>query len=153
MRQECRILVVDDDLSFRRLIEKEFKPLGFTIKLVEDGEKALDILESFRPHIVILDLLLPKMDGFEVARQIKVRPGFQSVHVLMVTAVYLDQEDIKRAVRGGANGYYFKPDLVLTKPVHIKELREVVESMRREDFDQRPETSKVKDTVLIIDDD
>lgn len=50
MKQECRILVVDDDLSFRKLVEKEFKPLGFTIHLAEDGEKALAALESFRPQ-------------------------------------------------------------------------------------------------------
>ncbi|MCX7829513.1 MAG: response regulator [Acidobacteria bacterium] len=153
MKQECRILVVDDDLSFRRLVEKEFKPLGYTVRTAGDGETALDMLEVFRPHIVILDLLLPKMDGFEVARRIKQKPGFQSVHILMVTAVYLDEEDIKRAIRGGADGYYFKPDLILTKPVHIKELKEAVESMRKEDVDFQTVIPKTKDTVLIIDDD
>jgi len=153
MKQECRILVVDDDLSFRRLIEKEFKPLGYTVRTAGDGETALDLLEVFRPHIVILDLLLPKMDGFEVAKRIKQKPGFQSVHILMVTAVYLDEEDIKRAIRGGADGYYFKPDLILTKPVHIKELKEAVDSMRKEDVDFQTVIPKTKDTVLIIDDD
>jgi len=153
MKQECRILVVDDDLSFRRLVEKEFKPLGYTIRTAGDGETALDLLEVFRPHIVILDLLLPKMDGFEVAKKIKQKPGFQSVHILMVTAVYLDEEDIKRAIRGGADGYYFKPDLILTKPVHIKELKDAVDSMRKEDVDFQTVIPKAKDTVLIIDDD
>lgn len=153
MKQECRILVVDDDLSFRRLVEKEFKPLGYTIKTVGDGETALELLEVFRPHIVILDLLLPQMDGFEVTRKIKQKPGFQSVHILMVTAVYLDEEDIKRAIRGGADGYYIKPDLILTKPVHIQELKEAVDSMRKEDVDFQTVIPKTKDTVLIIDDD
>ncbi len=153
MEQECRILVVDDDLSFRRLVEKEFKPLGYTVKTAGDGETALELLEVFRPHIVILDLLLPKMDGFEVAKRIKQKPGFQSVHILMVTAVYLDEEDMKRALRGGADGYYFKPDLILTKPVHIKELKEAVNSMRKEDVDFSAFIPKTKDTVLIIDDD
>lgn len=153
MKQECRILVVDDDLSFRRLVEKEFKPMGYTVRTAGDGETALDILDVFRPHIVILDLLLPKMDGFEVAKKIKQKIGFQSVHILMVTAVYIDEEDIKRAARGGADGYYFKPDLILTKPVHIKELKEVIESMRKEDADFQIKLPKEKDTVLIIDDD
>lgn len=153
MNYECRILVIDDDVSFRRLVEKEFRASGYTIKSVSDGESALEILDTYRPHIIILDLLLPKMDGFEVARRIKGRPGFHSVHILMVTAVYLDEEDMKRAFREGANGYYFKPDLILTKPVQLKELREVVEAMRTESFEKRVFEEKLKDTILIIDDD
>lgn len=153
MSLECRVLVVDDDLSFRRLIEKEFKPLGYTIKCVGDGEKALEVLDVFRPHIIILDLLLPGMDGFELAKRIKQKPGFQSVHILMVTAVYLDDEDVKRALKGGANAYLFKPDLILTKPVHLKELKEAVEAMRKEYFDYLPERREVKNRILIIDDD
>jgi len=154
MKQECRILVVDDDLSFRKLVEKEFRPLGFTIQLAEDGEKALAALESFRPHIVILDLLLPRIDGFEVGRRIRETPGFESVHILMVTAVYMDEEDIRRGMKQGANGYYFKPDLILTKPVHIKELRDAVVYMCKEVKEPKPsEELKIKDTVLVIDDD
>ncbi len=153
MDPECRLLIVDDDLSFRRLVEKEFKALDYTVKCVSDAEKALEVLDVFRPHIIILDLLLPKMDGFELAKRIKQKPGFQSIHILMVTAVYLDEEDIKRAIKGGANGYFFKPDLILTKPVHIKELRDAVESMRKESFDYTPEQKKARDRILIIDDD
>lgn len=153
MKQECRILVVDDDLSFRKLVEKEFKPLGFTIHLAEDGEKALAALESFRPHIVILDLLLPKIDGFEVGRRIRETPGFESVHILMVTAVYMDEEDIRRGIKQGANGYYFKPDLILTKPVHIKELRDAVVFMCKEVKEPKEQGQKLRDTILVIDDD
>lgn len=153
MKQECRILVVDDDLSFRKLVEKEFKPLGFTIHLAEDGEKALAALESFRPHIVILDLLLPKIDGFEVGRRIRETPGFESIHILMVTAVYMDEEDIRRGIKQGANGYYFKPDLILTKPVHIKELRDAVVVMCKEVKEPPSEDKKIRDTILVIDDD
>jgi DNA-binding response OmpR family regulator len=153
MKQECRILVVDDDLSFRKLVEKEFKPLGFTVHLAEDGEKALAALQSFRPHIVILDLLLPKIDGFEVGRRIKATPGFESIHILMVTAVYLDEEDIRRAMKQGANGYYFKPDLILNKPVHLKELRDAVVYMCQEVKETPAPDVKIKDTVLVIDDD
>ena len=153
MKQECRILVVDDDLSFRKLVEKEFKPLGFTIHLAEDGEKALEALESFRPHIVILDLLLPKIDGFEVGRRIRETPGFESVHILMVTAVYMDEEDIRRGIKQGANGYYFKPDLILTKPVHIKELRDAVVFMCKEVKEPKEQGQKLRDTILVIDDD
>jgi len=109
MDPECRLLIVDDDLSFRRLVEKEFKALDYTVKCVSDAEKALEVLDVFRPHIIVLDLLLPKMDGFELAKRIKQKPGFQSIHILMVTAVYLDEEDIKRAIKGGANGYFSSP--------------------------------------------
>jgi DNA-binding response OmpR family regulator len=153
MKQECRILVVDDDLSFRKLVEKEFKPLGFTIQLAEDGEKALSMLHNFRPHIIILDLLLPKIDGFEVGRRIKAIPGFESVHILMVTAVYMDDEDIRRGLRQGANGYYFKPDLILTKPIHIRELRDAVVGMCKEVKEPPVPEAQLKDTILVIDDD
>ncbi len=102
--------------QFQKAGGEGVQAVGFTIHLAEDGEKALEALESFRPHIVILDLLLPKIDGFEVGRRIRETPGFESVHILMVTAVYMDEEDIRRGIKQGANGYYFKPDLILTKP-------------------------------------
>jgi OmpR family response regulator RpaB len=66
-----KILVVDDEASIRRILETRLKLAGFNVVTAGDGQEALEHFHSFQPDLVILDVMLPKMDGYEVCREIR----------------------------------------------------------------------------------
>ncbi len=80
----CKIMVVEDDRSISRLLELELTHAGYKVKIAKDGEEALEFYENFKPHIILLDIMLPKLDGFEVAEAIR---GYDpDVGIIMLTA-------------------------------------------------------------------
>jgi DNA-binding response OmpR family regulator len=122
-----KILIVDDDKDIRDFCRRFFNDQGFTALTAPDGKEALKIVENEEGLIVLLDLVMPVMDGIEALRRIKeIRPA---TVVVMVTAVE-DIEKIKEAKRLGASGY-------ITKPLHLDDLiRFVRDSVSRMDNDK-----------------
>src|SRR5258705_317711 len=109
-----RILVVDDEAPNRRFMRRILEPLGYEVLEAADGEEALASIGREAPDIVLLDIQMPKMDGYTVCRTIKHDPKTRLVPVVIVTS--LDQiPDKVKAVELGADDY-------LAKPVNITEL-------------------------------
>lgn len=79
-----KILVVDDEPSISMLIEFNLKLAGYDVRCVHDGEAVFDMLKPFRPDLIVLDLMLPKMDGFQVCREL--RKQRNEVPIVMHTA-------------------------------------------------------------------
>jgi two-component system alkaline phosphatase synthesis response regulator PhoP len=101
-----KILVVDDEPSISMLIEFNLKLVGFEVQCVYDGEAVFDAIQTFRPDLIILDLMLPKMDGFQVCR--KLRAQNNMVPIVMLTAMQ-DLSDKIAGLDNGADDYMTKP--------------------------------------------
>jgi DNA-binding response OmpR family regulator len=109
-----RILIVDDEpnivLSLEFLMQRE----GYQVATAADGDAALEALAARAPDLVILDVMLPKMNGFDVCRRIKANPRWKGIRVLILTARGRDTE-VSKGLGLGA-------DLYVTKPFSTKEL-------------------------------
>lgn len=103
-----RILVVEDEADLRELIQYNLKRGGFQVDTAEAGEKAIQAVSQSPPHLILLDLLLPGMDGLEVCRRLKSHPRTASIPVIMVTAKGEDA-DVVKGLELGADDYVTKP--------------------------------------------
>lgn len=103
-----RVLVVDDDPDVRRLVEMKLKLDGIETLGATNGAEALQILEEEAVDLVVLDLMMPVMDGMEVCRRMRNDPRFQRVPIIMLTA-RAQPADIERGFAQGATDYVVKP--------------------------------------------
>ncbi|MEM9827277.1 MAG: response regulator [Planctomycetota bacterium] len=131
-----RILIADDNEANRELIEAYLINVDCEIETSVDGQDTLDKVEAFKPDLVLLDVMMPRLNGFEVCKQLKQSPATQHVMVLMVTA--LDElGDIERAVAAGTDDFLSKPvnKIALTKRVEnllkFKGTTDELERLRR----------------------
>jgi CheY-like chemotaxis protein len=107
----AKILVVDDEPDIVRVVVKIMESRGHTVTTAVDGPAALASVDDDRPDVIILDLNLPKMDGFEVCKQLKSNDDTRSIPVVMMTAAYVRVEDAERGTSLGADEYVTKPFL------------------------------------------
>lgn len=113
------ILVVDDDPHSREIVRAYLESRGFRVAVAQDGEEALSRIEALRPAIVLLDVMMPGIDGWEVARLIRNHPDCTRTRVIMLTA-RSDFADKHEGLRAGADDY-------LVKPVRLEDLARHVE--------------------------
>ena len=100
-----KILVVDDEASIRRILETRLKMAGYNVVTAEDGEEAVDLFNKTNPDLVILDVMMPKMDGYEVTREIR---RVSDIPIIILTAL----GDVSERITGlelGADDYVIKP--------------------------------------------
>ncbi|MGE6228751.1 response regulator transcription factor [Paenibacillus chitinolyticus] len=116
-----KVLVVDDEPSISMLIEFNLKLVGFEVQCVYDGEAVFDVIGQFRPDIIVLDLMLPKMDGLQVCR--KLRSQNNLVPIIMLTAM----QDLSDKIAGLDNG----ADDYMTKPFSPQELISRIQAIIR----------------------
>ncbi len=119
---EPKILIVDDEAHIRLLLEQSLEDLedkGVELLLATNGEEALEILEAERPQLVFLDVMMPKVNGFDVCQAIKHELGLHDVYVVMLTAKG-QEVDRQRGAEAGADTY-------ITKPFDPDELLELAE--------------------------
>jgi DNA-binding response OmpR family regulator len=113
------ILVVDDDPNSLDIVRTFLESRGYTVATAVDGREALAKLEEVQPALVLLDVMMPGMDGWEVARVVKNHPQFKNVRVIMLTA-RSDFADKHQGLRAGADDY-------IVKPIRLEELGKRVE--------------------------
>ena len=104
----ARILVAEDEESIVASLEFLMRRSGFDTRVARDGETALASLREFRPHLVILDIMLPLVSGFEICRQIRADAAMRATRVLMLTARGGTGEEA-RGMAAGADEYMTKP--------------------------------------------
>jgi len=112
------ILIVDDNPANLKLARVVLAGAGFEVRTVADAEEALAALDRFRPDLILMDLQLPGMDGFELTRRLKADPSRSDIVVLALTA-YAMRGDEARALAAGCDGY-------LAKPIDTRTLASVV---------------------------
>jgi len=103
-----RVLVVDDEGDIRGLIHDILTGSGYEVFTASSGEDALSKVVSYKPDLVILDVVMPGLSGLEVCRLIKAKPSLKSIRVLIVSALWRDV-DKKLITEAGADGYLRKP--------------------------------------------
>ncbi|MCH7397313.1 response regulator [Belliella sp. DSM 107340] len=114
-----KILIVDDEPNILLSLEYLFKKEGFKVFIARDGEEALDLISEIEPELVLLDIMMPKVDGYEVCKHIKEQ--HTKIKVVFLTAKS-KQQDIQKGLDLGA-------DLYLTKPFGNKELVSKVKNL------------------------
>jgi two-component system, OmpR family, alkaline phosphatase synthesis response regulator PhoP len=109
-----RVLIADDNQQNAELLEAHLDGGGFETKIATNGEDAVRLAGEWQPDVVLLDVMMPKVSGFEVCKRLRADPATAAVAVLMVTA--LDQPtDVERAIEVGTDDF-------LTKPINKTEL-------------------------------
>src|ERR1043165_208938 len=121
--QPIRILVVDDDFATRLLASEALLAAGFAPIEAEDGREALDRFDRTSPDAILLDINMPGIDGYEVCRRIRMRPGGAATSILVMTATE-DVDAVQRAFAAGATDF-------LTKPLNLPLLSHRVRYMLR----------------------
>jgi DNA-binding response OmpR family regulator len=102
------ILVADDDPLLRAILEHKLAGAGYTVTCVEDGQAALEAAARLRPCIVVMDAMMPILDGFEALRRMKAEDTLRDVPVVMLTALRRE-DDVVSALKLGAADYLVKP--------------------------------------------
>jgi two-component system alkaline phosphatase synthesis response regulator PhoP len=121
MSTKHRVLIADDNEANVELLEAYLAPLGLDTAIATDGQDTLDKVASFNPDLILLDIMMPKLSGFEVCQRLKSDPSTSGTMILMVTALN-ELGDIERAVEAGTDDF-------LSKPVNKVELIKRVENM------------------------
>jgi len=116
-----KILLVEDDEGLAAVYKQRFEAEGFEIKHVANGEDALSAAISFKPQLILLDVMMPKISGFDVLDIIRNTPELSNVKVVMLTALS-QEKDVERARELGVDDYLVKSKVVIA---------DVVETVRR----------------------
>lgn len=124
-----RVLVVDDDPITLCILERALVGRGYGVYLAENGETALKMASRERPDVIILDLLLPGLDGFQVCRRLQQQEDTRDIPIIMLTGVYEAASNARQGIQMGARRYLFKHDAGLGKPIEADEVLRVVDEV------------------------
>src|SRR5712692_2261398 len=112
------ILIVDDNQMNLKLVRVVLQNEGYDVRTAADAEEALAVLQGWRPHLILMDMQLPGMDGLELTRQLKRDPATSDIVIVAITA-YAMKGDEQKAVYAGCDGY-------VTKPIDTRALPDIV---------------------------
>jgi len=121
--QPSDILIVDDNAQNAELLQAYLEPLDCRVRIAVDGVDALEQVDKQQPDLILLDIMMPRMSGFEVCRRLKNNPETKDIPVVMVTALN-ELADVERGVDSGADDF-------LSKPINKLELLTRVKSVLR----------------------
>lgn len=123
-----KIAIIEDDEIFSTVLHDELKGAGFDVVHAPDGESGLRAVRSHRPDLVLLDLVLPKLNGFEVLKALRESPDTSGIPVIVLSVLGSD-EDIKTCLRLGGEDYFVKSQHSLAEIV--ERVKEFVHKPRR----------------------
>lgn len=106
--KDHRVLLADDDAMIRNTLRQLLETCGYVVLLADDGQEALDKARTLSPDVVLLDIMMPKLDGLDVCRRLKSDPATASIPVLILTAL-AEHEDLIKGVAAGADEFLSKP--------------------------------------------
>jgi len=125
------ILVIDDHPANLKLAEVLLQLEGYAVQTAQDAEKAIELLKTLRPQVILMDLQLPGMDGLELTRRIKAAPETRHIAIIALTA-YAMKGDEEKALAAGCDAYLSKPtDSLLLKKVVAAQLARPIEPKER----------------------
>jgi DNA-binding response OmpR family regulator len=117
-------LIADDDLPSVELLEAYLADSGYEVRTAIDGEATLREAKQWQPDVILLDVMMPKISGFEACKRLRANPASRSIGILMITA--LDQSsDVERAVEAGTDDFLTKP---INKPELLLRIRSLLKS-------------------------
>jgi PAS domain S-box-containing protein len=131
--EKCRVLIVNDDHKVTELLKELLEHEGYEVVSAYDGGKALEILESFEPDVVISDVVMPGIDGIELCRLIKLAPRTANTPVLLMSGLRNSPEDSLEGLTAGADDYLdipFRHEELLVKVARLAERRRIEDHYR-----------------------
>jgi diguanylate cyclase (GGDEF)-like protein len=118
MVEKSSVLVVDDDPDKRMLLTVALQMAGYEVRTANDGEAGLAAVDAYQPDLIITDVMMPKVDGYELARRVRANPQTRFIPIIIQTAARNDAQDARRGAEVGALGYITDPtdiDLLLAR--------------------------------------
>ncbi|MET3128084.1 two-component system alkaline phosphatase synthesis response regulator PhoP [Arcicella rosea] len=137
-----KILLVDDDPDIIELLEYNLQKEGFEIQSALDGVQAVEVAKSFKPDLILLDVMMPRQDGIETARQLRLIPEFKEVYILFLTARAEEYTEVA-AFDVGADDY-------IVKPIKPRALVSRIKAMFRREAQQIESDEKIEIGQLVI---
>src|SRR3989344_1445395 len=107
-----KIIVAEDDKFLSNAYRVKLTKEGFDVKMVGDGQELIDLLKTYIPHLIILDILMPVKDGFEALKEIRANPKLANIPIIIATNLG-QKTDVDQGLALGANDYIIKSDLSL----------------------------------------
>ena len=123
-RPPSKILIADDNHQNCELLDAYLADEGYQIEMVYDGQQTLDAVARSQPDLILLDIMMPKVSGYEVCNRLKSNPETSKISIIMVTAL-AEMGDIEKAVNAGANDFLTKPVNKLELTTRVKTLLEL----------------------------
>lgn len=139
-KQSQKILVVDDEESIRELLRYNLQKTGFEVKTASDGEQALEVAKKFLPDVVLLDIMMPKMDGVETCRRLRDNPELQKTFIIFLTARAEEYSEVA-AFEVGADDY-------ITKPIKPRALISRIQALFRRNHKKSADVIAAGDLVI-----
>lgn len=138
-----KVLVVDDEEPILELLKYNLEKQGYEVKAASDGFQAVDIAKRFHPDLVLLDIMMPKMDGVETCRQLRAMPELQNTFIVFLTARAEEYSEVA-AFDVGADDY-------ITKPIKPRALMSRISALFRRDSKKKSTATQIKIGDLVID--
>jgi phosphoserine phosphatase RsbU/P len=148
MRDTPLILIVDDDLSGQDILQARLSAQHYDFVSATDGEMALSMVEEYQPDLILLDVMMPKIDGIEVCRRVKSNPVLPFIPIIMVTAK-TDSRDIVAGLDAGADEYLTKPYNHSALVARVKSMLRI-KSLHDQVLDQSAQLERQLKTATII---
>lgn len=148
---DIRILLVDDEEDTLEFMKYNLEEEGYQIKTAEDGEMAIAIAEKFQPHLIILDVMMPNMDGIETCNELRKKPDFKNTIITFLTARHEDYSQIA-GFDAGADDYIskpIKPKLLISKIKSL--LRRIQQTEKQEVIEEGNIKIDLSQHLVIID--
>lgn len=118
-----RVLIVDDELDIREFVQYNLTKEGYEVACAKNGEEAIEVAMSFRPHLILMDMMMPVMDGREACRRLRSISEFDNTRILFLSAV-CEEDSLVTCYEAGADDY-------ITKPVSMRVLCSRVNALKR----------------------
>lgn len=120
-----KILLAEDDIQLVDMYKRKFELEGFDVHVAEDGQEAIDKLDAFTPDLILLDIMMPKVDGLEVLRHIRQAPGLKDVLVIILTNLG-NETTSEEIYKLGATDYIVKAEMTPLEVVNkVKEILKI----------------------------
>ena len=119
-----KILIVDDNPQNCELLDAYLANQGYQVETAADGQQALDAVAKSQPDVILLDIMMPKMSGYEVCKRLKSDPKTSNISIIVITAL-AEMGDIEKAVNAGANDFLTKPVNKIELTTRVKTLLEL----------------------------
>ncbi len=141
--QTYKVLIVDDEADIAELLQYNLTKEGYEVKVASDGRKALEAAKTFLPHLILMDIMMPNMDGVEAGRRLREMPELSSTYIIYLTARAEEYSEVA-AFDVGADDY-------ITKPIKPRALMSRINALFRRESKKGKQEDKVSVGDLTID--
>src|ERR687883_1816674 len=137
MLSKFKVLLVDDNQDKRQLLTVALEAAGYSVHTAADGLEGLSAVEALQPDLIITDVMMPRMDGYEMARRVRANPQTRFTPIIIQTAARSEAQDHRRGSEVGALGYITDPtdiDLMLARARTLLDFKQYLDTCAEEAF-------------------